>query len=130
MATGIGGGRRRMSCTRISARSHAGFAPIGRSTRPNCAPSGRLASAKPSILMGNPGSRYSSAWPARSINSSRQMRGERAMTNGEVIKLTIENNQAAQRWEAHLGQHLAVAEYRRRGDTLFFIHTKVPRELE
>jgi predicted GNAT family acetyltransferase len=52
------------------------------------------------------------------------------MTNSKVSNLTIENNEAAQRWEAHLDQHLAVAEYRRRGDTLFFIHTEVPRELE
>jgi len=44
--------------------------------------------------------------------------------------LKIENNQDAQRWEAHLDQHMAVAEYRRRGDTVFFIHTEVPRELE
>jgi uncharacterized protein len=52
------------------------------------------------------------------------------MTNREVIKLNIENNEAAQRWEAHSGQYLAVAEYRRRNDTLFFIHTEVPPELE
>ena len=52
------------------------------------------------------------------------------MTNTEVNNLTIENNEAAQRWEAHLDQHLAVAEYRRRGDTIFFTHTKVPHELE
>jgi predicted GNAT family acetyltransferase len=47
-----------------------------------------------------------------------------------VNNLKIENNQDAQRWEAHLDQHMAVAEYRRRGDTVFFIHTEVPRELE
>ena len=52
------------------------------------------------------------------------------MTNREMSNLTIENNQAAQRWEAHVDQQLAVAEYRRRGDTIFFIHTEVPRELE
>ena len=52
------------------------------------------------------------------------------MTNKEVNNLTIENNENAQRWEAHLDQHLAVAEYRRRSGTLFFIHTEVPRELE
>ena len=50
--------------------------------------------------------------------------------NGEVSDLKIENNQGAQRWEAHLDRHMAVAEYRRRGDTIFFIHTEVPRELE
>jgi len=52
------------------------------------------------------------------------------MTNTEMSNLTIENNQAAQCWEAHVDQHVAVAEYRRRGDTIFFIHTEVPRELE
>jgi uncharacterized protein len=54
----------------------------------------------------------------------------RALTNREVIKLNIENNEAAHRWEAHYGQHLAVAEYRRLSGTLFFIHTEVPPELE
>ncbi len=52
------------------------------------------------------------------------------MTNREVNNLKIENNQGAHRWEAHVDQHLAVAEYRRRGDTIFFTHTRVPRELE
>ena len=52
------------------------------------------------------------------------------MTDSEMSNLTIENNPGAQRWEAHVDQHLAVAEYRRRGDTIFFIHTEVPRELE
>ena len=52
------------------------------------------------------------------------------MTSKKVSTLNIENNQGAQRWEAHVDQHLAVAEYRRRGDTIFFIHTEVPRELE
>jgi len=44
--------------------------------------------------------------------------------------LKIENNESTHRWEAHLDQHLAVAEYRRRGETIFFIHTEVPRELD
>jgi predicted GNAT family acetyltransferase len=52
------------------------------------------------------------------------------MTNREVNKLNIENNEGAQRWEAQLDQYLAVAEYRRRGATIFFIHTEVPPELE
>src|SRR5262249_33326860 len=52
------------------------------------------------------------------------------MTNREVNNLKIENNEGAQRWEAHVDQHLAVAEYRRRKDMIFFIHTEVPRELE
>lgn len=52
------------------------------------------------------------------------------MTNSEMSNLTIENNETAQRWEAHVDQHVAMAEYRRRGDTIFFIHTEVPREVE
>ena len=52
------------------------------------------------------------------------------MTNSEMRNLTIENNQAAHRWEAHVDQYVAVAEYRRRGNTIFFIHTEVPHELE
>src|SRR5262245_51391948 len=58
------------------------------------------------------------------------MMTEGAMTNSEGNDLTIENNEGAQRWEAHVDQHVALAEYRRRGDTIFFIHTEVPRELE
>ena len=52
------------------------------------------------------------------------------MTNSAANNLSIENNEAAQRWEAHLDQHLAVTEYRCRSDTIFFIHTEVPHELE
>ena len=52
------------------------------------------------------------------------------MTDREMSNLTIENNQADQCWEAHVDQQLAVAEYRRRGNTIFFIHTDVPHELE
>jgi len=52
------------------------------------------------------------------------------MTHSEMRNLTIENNQAAHRWEAHVDQYVAVAEYRRRGNTIFFIHTEVPHELE
>lgn len=52
------------------------------------------------------------------------------MTNREMSNLKIENDQAAQRWEAHVDQYVAVAEYRRRGNTIFFIHTEVPHELE
>ena len=52
------------------------------------------------------------------------------MTNREMNSLKIENNQGAQRWEAHLNQYVALTEYRRRGETIFFIHTEVPPELE
>src|SRR5262249_45055658 len=56
--------------------------------------------------------------------------GGGARTNREMNNLKIENNESTHRWEAHLDQHLAVAEYRRRGETIFFIHTEVPRELD
>lgn len=49
--------------------------------------------------------------------------------NNERTNLKL-NNEAAHRWEAHVDQHMAVAEYRRRGAALFFIHTRVPPELE
>jgi predicted GNAT family acetyltransferase len=52
------------------------------------------------------------------------------MTNSELSNLKIENNESAQRWEAHVDQQLAVAEYRLRGNTIFFIHTEVPHALE
>ena len=52
------------------------------------------------------------------------------MANREVNNLHIENNQGAHRWEAHLDQRLAVVDYRQRGETIFFLHTAVPRELE
>ena len=52
------------------------------------------------------------------------------MTNSELSNLNIENNESAQRWEARVDQQLAVAEYRLRGTTIFFIHTEVPHALE
>ena len=52
------------------------------------------------------------------------------MTNSELSNLNIENNESSQRWEAHVDQQLAVAEYRLRGTTIFFIHTEVPHALE
>jgi predicted GNAT family acetyltransferase len=52
------------------------------------------------------------------------------VTGNVMDDLMIEHNQSAQRWETHIGQHLAVAEYQRSGDTLHFTHTGVPRELQ
>ena len=49
------------------------------------------------------------------------------MANREMSHLTIENNQGAQRWEAHVDQQLAVAEYRRRGNTIFISRSFVFR---
>jgi uncharacterized protein len=42
----------------------------------------------------------------------------------------IKNNEAARRWEGQIDQQLAVAEYRLRGNAMFFIHTEVPPALE
>ncbi len=44
--------------------------------------------------------------------------------------MNIENNAGANRWEAHIDEDLATAEYRRSGNTIVFIHTDVPRVLE
>jgi predicted GNAT family acetyltransferase len=44
--------------------------------------------------------------------------------------MTVTENMAAQRFEAHIGPHLAVAEYRRDGNTITFTHTEVPEEIE
>jgi predicted GNAT family acetyltransferase len=52
------------------------------------------------------------------------------MAKREESNVKIENNQEAQRWEAEVGEYVAVAEYRLRGDMVFFIHTEVPHELE
>ena len=52
------------------------------------------------------------------------------MMNSELGKLKIENNESAQRWEAHVDRQLAVAEYRCRENAIFFIHTEVPPALE
>ncbi|MGI8858437.1 MAG: GNAT family N-acetyltransferase [Thermomicrobiales bacterium] len=42
----------------------------------------------------------------------------------------VEENKAAHRFEARIGDYLAVAEYRRVGDTITFTHTEVPKLLE
>jgi predicted GNAT family acetyltransferase len=42
----------------------------------------------------------------------------------------VEENTAAHRFEARIGDYLAVAEYRRVGDTITFTHTEVPAPLE
>lgn len=42
----------------------------------------------------------------------------------------VEENPAAHRFEARVGEYLAVAQYRRVGETITFIHTEVPEPLE
>jgi predicted GNAT family acetyltransferase len=45
--------------------------------------------------------------------------------------LTIENNEAKSRFEARIGDHLAVAEYTlTKQNLIVFTHTEVPRALE
>ena len=52
------------------------------------------------------------------------------MTTLDLDALKIENNVGAHRWEARLGDYVAFSNYRRNGDTLHFIKTRVPPELE
>ncbi len=42
----------------------------------------------------------------------------------------IVDNTSKSRFEQAIGEHLAVAEYVRKGDTIVFTHTKVPEHLE
>src|SRR5215212_12226797 len=44
--------------------------------------------------------------------------------------IVVENNPAAQRYQAQIGEYLAIAAYRLDGDTITFTHTQVPKELE
>jgi predicted GNAT family acetyltransferase len=47
----------------------------------------------------------------------------------DVDSIKVEHNSAAQRYQAQIGRDLAVAEYRRSGDTITFTHTEVPAAL-
>ena len=44
--------------------------------------------------------------------------------------IVVEDNPAARRYQAQVGEHLAFAAYRLDGDTITFTHTQVPKELE
>ena len=48
----------------------------------------------------------------------------------DFTNIVVENNQAAQRYQAQIGQYLAIAAYRLDGDTMTFTHTQVPKDLE
>jgi uncharacterized protein len=50
--------------------------------------------------------------------------------NDEGVNVTIENNEAAQRWEAHVDQQRAIVAYQYSGETIIFTHTEVPPQLE
>lgn len=43
-----------------------------------------------------------------------------------TMKVTVIHNATAQRFEADLGGQVAVAAYRRHGDTIYFTHTETP----
>ena len=42
------------------------------------------------------------------------------------MKVTVVHNEAAHRFEADLGGPVAVADYERNGNTLYFTHTETP----
>ena len=46
------------------------------------------------------------------------------------MEYEIRNNEAENRFELQLGEDVAVAEYVKKGDTIFFTHTEVPEHLE
>ena len=52
------------------------------------------------------------------------------MTALDLSTLKIENNESAHRWEARLGEYVAFSSYRRNEDTIHFLTTRVPPELE
>ncbi|MDQ4074649.1 MAG: N-acetyltransferase [Chloroflexota bacterium] len=45
-------------------------------------------------------------------------------------QIDVAHNEAAGRFEAEVGGHLAVVEYKRAGNLIIFMHTEVPEELE
>jgi uncharacterized protein len=52
------------------------------------------------------------------------------MTTLDLNTLKIENNESTHRWEARVGEYVAFSEYRLNGDTIHFLKTRVPPELE
>jgi uncharacterized protein len=52
------------------------------------------------------------------------------MTTLDLSTLEIENNESLHRWEARVGELVAFSSYRLNGDTIHFLKTRVPPELE
>ncbi len=50
--------------------------------------------------------------------------------NIDFNNIVVEDNPAALRYQAQVGEYLAVAAYHLDGDTITFTHTQVPKELE
>lgn len=44
----------------------------------------------------------------------------------QTMKVRVVHNEGAERFEADLGGQVAVAEYQREGNTLYFTHTETP----
>lgn len=47
----------------------------------------------------------------------------------DADNIEVRNNEDEGRFEANVGGHLAVAEYRREGKAIVFTHTEVPKQL-
>lgn len=52
------------------------------------------------------------------------------MTTLDLSTLKIENNESANRWEARVGEYVAFSSYRINEETIHFLKTRVPPELE
>jgi predicted GNAT family acetyltransferase len=52
------------------------------------------------------------------------------MTTLDLSTLNIKNNESTHRWEARVGEYVAFSEYRRNENTIHFLKTRVPPELE
>lgn len=48
----------------------------------------------------------------------------------DLDRVTVQDNEKEERYEAHVNGYLAKIEYERQGDTIIFIHTEVPDALE
>lgn len=48
----------------------------------------------------------------------------------DLDQVTVQNNEAEERYEATVNGYLAKIDYERVGDTIIFIHTEVPNALE
>ncbi len=44
--------------------------------------------------------------------------------------IVVQNNETTHQYEAEIGSHIALMQYRLANDTIIFTHTKVPEELE
>jgi len=48
----------------------------------------------------------------------------------DLDRVTVQDNEAEERYEANVNGYLAKIDYERLGDTIIFIHTEVPDALE